>query len=236
MKLNMKMKLLSLAIVGLGGLALAGSAAAACPAGPAQADGGAWTGTQLYQGAVAIASPGLDSTSCRLDSTISAGAGPFASAVVHDASPNAEPRYRAQFTLNVDNLASPGFSDAVQVFSAASSGVPLRLGMFGNGTSWFLSYALGDGVSGSVPLAAGANHVEFDLQIGVSGSLTLWVNNNVEASPTVAPISVDDSAMVGIDDAYLGLAAPSGAFIAAYAGQAAEFDQFDSRRSTFIGF
>lgn len=230
--------MLSLAVVGLGGLALAGSAAAAgCPAGPAIADGGAWTGVQASGGSAVIKAGGLDGTACRLDSSLSSGAGPFSSAAVHDDSPNSESHYRAQFTLDLDNLSSPGFSDTVQIFSAASEGAQLRLGVFGNGTSWYLSYVLGSSISGSVPLAAsGENHIEFDLQIGAPGSLTVWVNNNNENTPTDGPISANNSAMVGINDIYMGLAAPSPAFTSNFAGKAAKFDQFDSRRSTFIGF
>lgn len=230
-KVNTKMKLLSLAILGLGGIALAGSASAACPSSP-----DAWTGTSLYQGAVSISSPGFDSTSCLMNSTINSGASGFASAVVHDASPSAEPRYRAAFALNLDNFSNPTLSTGAQVFSATSSAGPLKLGIFGSGGAWYLSYFVGASTSGAVPLSAGVNHIEFDLQIGASGSLTLWVNSNSQGSPTVAPITVNSSSMVGIDDAYLGLAAPTPVFVSNFGGTAAQFDQFDSRRQTFIGY
>jgi hypothetical protein len=229
--MNTKMKVLSLAMFGLVGTAFAGSAAAVCPASPVPP----WADLQVSQGAAVIADGGLAATECRLDSTINAGAGPFASALVHDASPAAEPRYRAQFILNVDALATPGFSDAAQVFLATSAGQPLRLTIFGDGSNWNLGYILGESVSGSTPLAAGENRVEFDLQIA-GGDFDLWVNNNVEGTPTVADVTGDYSAMVGIDDAYLGLATPSVVFVANYGGTPAQFDQFDSRRTTFIGF
>ncbi len=228
--MNTKMKVLSLALVGAFGYV--GAASAACPSSPVPP----WQDQQIFQGATSIVTPGMAGTECQLNSVINAGAGAFAAASVHDASPSAEPRYRAQFMVKIDGLASPGFSDTVQVFAANSSGFPLRLGAFGNGTSWSLSYILGSGVSGSVPLAAGDNVVEFDLQIGTSGSLAIWVNNNTESTPTVPAIAGDYSAMVGINDAYLGLGAPSSSFVNKFAGQAVGFDQFDSRRQTFIGF
>jgi hypothetical protein len=85
-------------------------------------------------------------------------------------------------------------------------------------------------------LSANVNVVEFDLQIGAAGSIALWVNNNNEASPTVPAQTVDNAAAVGIDTAFLGLASPSPQYVTAFAGTAVGFDQFDSRRQTFIGF
>jgi hypothetical protein len=225
--MNTKIKVLSLVL----GTAFAGSAAAVCPTSPVPP----WTDLQVSEGTAAIADGGLDGTECRFDSTINAGAGPFSSAGVHDASPAAEPRYRGQFIINIDALGSPTFSDAAQVFIATSAGQPLRLGIFGNGSGWSLSYILGESISGSTPLAAGENRIEFDLQI-TGGDFDLWVNNHVEGSPTVADVTGDYSAMVGIDDAYLGLGAPSVSFVNTYGGTPAQFDQFDSRRTTFIGF
>ena len=59
--MNAKMKVLSIALVGLCGFA--GSAMAACPAGPTTAEGGAWTSKAVLPpstSALAIATPGLD--------------------------------------------------------------------------------------------------------------------------------------------------------------------------------
>lgn len=231
--MNMKMKTLSLALVGLAGFGFAGAAAAGggCPGSPVPP----WSSVAQFQGSATIVAGGLDGTACRLNSTLNAGAGSFASATVFTDSPSAEPRYRAQFIMNVDALSAPGFADAVQIFSATSTSYPLRIGMFGNGTSWFLSYVLGSSVSGSIPLAAGENTVEIDLEIGATGSLSVWVNNGVEGTPSAGPISVDSSAMVGIEGAYVGLTAGSGPFVINYGGTPVQFDQFDSRRSTFIG-
>jgi hypothetical protein len=228
--MNTKMKVLSLALVGAFGYV--GAASAACPSSAVPP----WTDVVAFQGTTTIATPGMAGTECKLNAAINAGANAFASAQVHDATPNAEPRYRAQFLINTDALAAPGFADVAQIFSATSAAYPLQLTMFGNGTGWFLGYNLGSSVSGSVPLAAGENVVEFDLQIGATGSLTFWVNNNSEASPTVPAIATDNSAMVGIDDAYLGLGAPTPSFVNKFGGVAVGFDQFDSRRQTFIGF
>jgi hypothetical protein len=237
--MNTKMKLLSLALVGLCGFA--GSAMAACPTGPDTAHGGAWSNIAQFQGTAVIATPGLATTECRLDSTISTGASGVASATVEDDSPTAEPRYRAAFIVKLDSLASPTITTSANIFSgnSAATGTGIKLSVFGSSGAWFLSYRVPDGAtvySNSLPLAAGENHVEFDLQAGATGSIAVWVNNNDANNPTAPAHTVDNSATIGIDTAFLGLAAPSAGFVTSYAGTAAQFDQFDSRRSTFIGF
>lgn len=240
--MNAKMKVLSLALIGLCGYA--GSALAVCPAGPAIAQGGAWTAAPAFQGTSTIVTPGYVSTECRLASTINAGASSVAFATVEDDSPTAEPRYRASFVIDLDAQTSPSITKSSTAFTASSttSGPGITLGLFGSSNAWFLSYIVPDAnqasgvTSGSVALAAGENHVEFDLQIGAAGSLTLWVNNNVEGTPTVAPIAINNAGVTGVDTAFLGLAGPSQGFVTSYGGVGVGFDQFDSRRSTFIGF
>ncbi len=238
---SFKNRALLVAGLGFAGLWMAGSAFAACPSTPTPP----WSAAPVFQGTIAIASPGYATTGCRLDSAISASASGAAFATVEDDSPTAEPRYRVQFILDADNLTNQSLLEGVQIFSAVSSasGTALRLTMFGDGSGGrFLGYFVTDSnqaggtYSSSVPLAAGENHVEFDLQVGSPGSITLWVNNNVEGSPTVSPTAVNDSAVIGIDTAYMGLAAPSPQYVAAFAGTTVGFDEFDSRRSTFIGY
>lgn len=237
--MNTKMKVLSLALIGAFGFA--GSAMAACPTGPTTAEGGAWTAKSAFQGTVAIATPGLATTECLMDSKINTGATGVASAAVQDDSPAAEARYRAQFIVKVDGLTAPTLTTSANIFSGNSTvtGTGIKLSIFGSSGQWFLSYKVPDGASvyaNSLPLAAGENRIEFDLQTGATGSVTMWVNNNVEASPTAPARTVNNSAVVGIDTAFLGLAGPSAGFVTKYAGVAAQFDQFDSRRTTFIGF
>jgi hypothetical protein len=240
--MNAKMKVLALALLGLAGYA--GSAVAACPSSPVPP----WNAdSSPFQGTFAVVAGGLESgtpSECRLDSSINAGASGFASAQVHDDTPAAEPRYRAGFIINVDGLANPTITTTSSVFTASSSGSGLgvNLYVFSVGSGWLLSYSVADAsnpsgfFSGSAPLVAGSNTIQFDLQVGASGSFTLWVNQPDEANPTLPAHTVDNSAVVGIDDAYLGLAAPSDQFVSTYAGMAAGFDHFDSRRQTFITF
>jgi len=237
--MNTKMKVLALALLGLAGYA--GSAAAGCPGSPVPP----WTANSPFQGVTAIASPGLDGTPCRLDSAISAGASGFASAQVEDDTPSAEVNYRAQFMINIDALAAPTLITVANVFSATSAGTGtgVNFSIFGDGGGgWRLSYVMVDAgdpsgfFSGSVPLAAGSKHIEFALMtIGATSAFSLWNENNVEGSADITH-TVNNTSVVGIDSAFLGLAAPSDGFVSTYAGVSAQFDHFDSRRTTFIGF
>jgi hypothetical protein len=235
--MNTKMKVLALAVVGMFGFA--GSAFAVCPAGPDIAHGGAWTAVNALGGTAVIATPGYAGTECRLDSAVTGDASSFAT--VEDDSPSAEPRYRAQFIINADALTSLGPIDAVYVFSAQSAtGAQVQLSIVGDGAGGHLiSYfvpdttAAGGSDVGSFPLTAGENHVEFDLDN--SGHFSLWVNNNNEATPTFTTSTFNNGGAT-IETAFLGLAGPSPGFVASSSGDAVGFDQFDSRRSTFIGF
>jgi len=245
--MNAKMKLLSIAMVGLCGYA---GSALACPAGPDTAHGGAWNAVSAVGGTAVIAAGGLETTPslCRLDTAITANLG-SASAFVRDDTPNAEPRYRAQFKINSDLITTQTSSQPVRIFAAITStpanGVPevVKLTTFGNaaGTSRVLGIATACAsaathiCSSSVPLTvSGTNTVEIDWVKGAAGTLKVWVNNGTEATPS-ATVNVDNSAWGGVDSAALGLTGASPAFRTAQLNHVAKFDRFDSRRQTFIG-
>lgn len=247
--MNTKMKVLSLALVGLAGFA--GSAMAACPAGPAIADGGAWTSkTTLSGGALAISTPGLDSSDCKLDSSLGNS---FASiATVQDDSPSAEPRYRFQFLINADATGAFSFTDGVQAFTAsAATAVNGRRELVtvqvtpGNGGAKQLTFVVSCDNAATqyrcllttADLPAGMNRVEGDLTVGATGGLKYWLNapaGTTEPTPT-GSLTVNNTAWGGVDTAVLGLSAPSPAYKTAHANQIVSFDRFDSRRTTYIG-
>lgn len=243
-RISLKMKLLSLAVLGLGGMALAGTAAAACPTSPVPP----WSGTNTFGGNVQVVSGGYDGSACHLDAKITGAMG-SAAALVRDDSPANELTYRAQFFVNVDNLTSLKSTQPVRLFAATTdtlaNGVPdlAAISVYGNlqGTTKSLGISAACAsdpqfrCASSLPLTGtGPQRIEIALTVGATGSLKVWVNNSNESSPDLV-VSVDNSAWGGVDTAFLGLAAPSAQFRAQQLNKTVGFDQFDSRRTTFIG-
>lgn len=243
--MNTKMKVLSLALVGAFGYV--GVASAACPTDPAQAGGGAWSSKSVLGGNIAIATPGYESSECRMDASITSAA--FGSAFVRDESPNGEVRYRARFLVNVDNLAGLNSVQSVRLFSANANtpylniGEAVRVSVFGNlaGTTKSLGFAAAcEGqpsnlCSTNVSLTGTGTHVvQIDWVKGAAGTgkVDIWVDNPTEASPTTSlPGNTNGWA---VDYAVLGLSTPSTSFRTAQLNKVVSFDQFDSRRTTFI--
>lgn len=250
--MNTKMKVLSLAVVGLFGFA--GATMAACPAGPTTAEGGAWTSkAALGGGVVAVATPGLASTECLLQSSLGASLSSSASVRYNHAA--SEPSYRFQFLVDTNALSAFGTTDNVVVFqgpaTTAANGfnrllrVSLVAGPAGAKRVRFLAQCnTGGFVCGqtfATDLVAGVNRIEGKLTVGAgaAGQLTYWVNaaagtTEPAASGTIA--NLDNAAWGGVSAASLGLTAPSANFKNAHAGQVVGFDQFDSRRQTYIGY
>jgi hypothetical protein len=235
--MNTKMKVLALALLGLVGYA--GSAAAGCPASPVPP----WSAVDALGGSATIVAGGYAGTACRLDSALTGDNTSFAT--VEDDTPAAEPRYRAAFIINTDNVAAMSNVTGVFVFSATSGAggtPPVSLSIVGDGANHvFLSYAVANSPStlvGSSQLAAGPNNVEFDYDNGTAAGspgphFSIWINNNVSGTPTfTSPISSTGV----VDSAFLGLAGATSDYFTGFNGTTVGFDQFDSRRSTFIGF
>lgn len=253
--MNAKMKVLSLALVGLS--AYAGSALAVCPAGPTTADGGAWTSASILPpstSAVVIATPGLDGSECKLNTSL--GPSTTASAFVRYTNAASEPSYRFQFLVDTTALSSFSSTDNVVVFQAPATTTA-------NGFNRLLRVSLVAGPAGAkrirfiaqcgtaatflcaqtyaTDLVAGVNRIEGNLQVGAAGagSLTYWVNaaaGTTEPASSGSIASLDNTAWGGVSAANLGLSAPSAAFKANHATQIVGFDTFDSRRQTYIGY
>lgn len=245
MKANVTMKALSAAVLGLAGMAFAGSALAICagnndPAQPA----GAWTSKSVLGGLINLTGPGMNSTACQMDASITSTA--FGSAFVRDNTPTDEPRYRASFFFNVDTLTGLNATQSVRLFAAntdtpfQSVGETVRISVFGNitGTTKSLSVTLAcDGqpaaCSQNIPITtAGAHRLQIDWVKGTSGSLKVWLDNTVEATPTLT-IPGNTNGW-DVDYAIMGLSTPSPGFRTGQTNKVVSFDEFDSRRSTFI--
>lgn len=249
-RISTKMKLLSLAILGLGGLALAGSASAACPATP-----DAWSVTAaLGGGQVHVVSGGLDGSSCKMSASLGTSLASQASVV--DTSPSNEPRYRFQFLIDPSNLGTFGNLDSVSVFAANSQATypssggtkkVLSVGVVpasGGAKRLAFVYACDNGSTNtclavsSANLASGVNRIEVDMQFGSSGSIRYWMNaaaGSSEPTPTGNITGINNAGWVGVDIASLGLGSPSPSFASGHSSQDVYFDTFDSRRQTYIG-
>lgn len=257
MKANVTIKALSAAVLGLAGMAFAGGAMAECPAGTGLNDPAVnWT-TRLVSGSgvLGLQAPGMKSTACKMSSQLANNA--ISQAVVRDGTPANETRYRFRFYFDPATVAMTG-TQQVQVFAAnsenpattgggASTQNILRINMTpvsggGNRLTFIANTTGATQAPVSVPLVAGANVVEGEILIGPDtgpaqsqGTVRIWVNNNVEATPTQTITGLNNTAWVGVKFAALGLANGSSAFRASHAAKDVFFDEFDSRRTTFIG-
>jgi len=252
--MNAKMKVLSLALVGLCGFA--GSALAVCPAGPTTGEGGAWTAKSVSPGShLAIATPGLDSSECRLNADIAGSlTGTSVVSYTHAAS---EPSYRFQFLVNPSALSAAsltenittfranastsanGLGNAVQVLLVGSSGGNRRLRFVAACNVPANNFRCAQSISADLP--AGMVRVEGKLTFGAgaAGKLDVWVNaaaGSVEPAATLSIANLDNTAWGGASQAILGLVTPNTPFKSAHAGQVVGFDTFDSRRQTYIGW
>lgn len=251
--MNTKMKVLSLAMVGAFGFA--GSAMAACPGGPTTGEGGAWTSKSVLPpttSSLTVATPGLDTSECKLVSSL--GPTTTASAFVRYNHANPEPSYRFQFLVDTNSLSNFSSTDNVVVFQAPAATAA-------NGFSRLLRVSLVAGPNGAkrvrfsaqcntgsfscaqtyaTDLTPGVNRIEGHLTVaaGAAGELKYWVNaapGTTEPAESGKISNLDNTAWGGVAAATLGLTAPSAAFKTNHATQAVGFDTFDSRRTTYIG-
>ncbi len=252
--MNTKMKVLSLALVGAFGYV--GAASAACPGGPTTADGGAWKSKLISTGShLQITSPGLDSSECKLASDIAGSlTGAALVSYTHD---SPEPSYRFQFLVDPDALGAFSLTDNITVFrgvSPTANGLGYGLQVLltpGSGGTRRLRFTAACGSAASnyrcssattTNLPAGKVRIEGKLTFGAgaAGKLDVWVNaaagTTEPATTTLTIPNLDNAAWGGITQVFLGLVAPNVPFKNAHAGQVVNFDTFDSRRQTYIGW
>lgn len=195
---SFQMKALALAMLGLGGLVMAGSAAAACPTlttntgNSTPGGGGAWSSQTVGGGGfMNIVSPGLNSTSCEL--AVNIGASPVGNvkALVSDTSPQNEPRYRARFYFDISALTLTLGNYQTEIFDAFANTAPgsfntdeVKINIVGGATPAVRFRVADAGLASgvqiiTVPLPASASghyYVEFDLTSGTGSSSTVACN------------------------------------------------------------
>ncbi|MHB8446648.1 MAG: hypothetical protein ACYC9P_01790 [Rudaea sp.] len=292
---SFKMKALALAVLGLGGLVMAGSAFAACPDPTAFTNkgyatpNGPWGGEFVTSSTIAAGTPGLAGTNCKMVVGFTATGGVVpgnARSYVEDDSPQNEPRYRARFYVDLTNLSAQftNGSQQVRVFQAGASNFPststktnaraavVDVTLVG-GTPPAFRFNIADSgapsgykvVSIPAPTPRGVNRIEFDYNTGAGsacapgntkGSFCAWITDGgaasgSDSSPTptsgivgsnpynLSAASFDATGTAGwsgVAFADLGVFSSTGPLQTSPAGtQTIAFDEFDSRRQTFIG-
>ncbi|HSX61185.1 MAG TPA: Ig-like domain-containing protein [Tahibacter sp.] len=258
MKANVMTKTLSLAVLGLAGMSFAGGAMAqGCTAtwGANQTPPGVWSTALQTQAAASIVTPGLAGTNCAIQVALNQNSSASAKAGAVDQTPNAEQRYRARFVLSTA-IALTQLNRSALIFNvvgptAAPGGTQnaLQIFMIGTGSARGLRFLVGDTAAAgqyrqvdvALPNQAGENRVEIDLTFGASnGQLRYWVSNQstatTDGAPTGTVTGLANNAWGGVDQAVLGLAGANNQWRTNFtATDFIKFDEFDSRRQSFIG-
>lgn len=257
MKANVMMKTLSLAVLGLAGMSFAGASMAQCPTtiGQNQTPPGVWSAALQTQAALSVAAPGLGSTACKMRTALNQSSSASAKAGAVDQTPNAEQRYRARYLIStaiaLTQLNRTALTFNVVGPTAAPGGTQnaLQIFLLGNGTARQLRFLVGDTaavgqyrqIDVPLPNQAGANRVEIDLTFGAAnGQLRYWVTDaataTTDGSPTGTVTGLANNAWGGVDQVVLGLAGANNQWRTNFtATDFVDFDEFDSRRQSFIG-
>lgn len=249
--MNTKMKSLSMAVIGLVGFAAAGSAMAQCPASLTPP----WTAVSALSGTATSQTGGYDTTACRLRTALNQNASAAAKAFVLDGTPASELRYRAQFIVDASGITLTAANRTAVVLNVLGAAAPaggtnnlVQMVLRGTGSAPGLRILAGDTNQASkyqqidvlLPNPTGANRVEIDLTIGATATLRYWVTNaatvTTDAAPTGTLSALNNSGWTGVDQVFLGLATASTFWRQNFTNtNYVYFDQFDSRRQTFIG-
>lgn len=260
MKANVMMKTLSLAVLGLAGMSFAGASMAQCQAtwGANQTPPGVWSSALQTQAVASITTPGLAGTACGLTVALNQNSSASAKAGAVDQTPNAEQRYRARYVVRtaiaLTQLNRSALTFNVVGPSAAPGGTQnaLQVFMLGTGTARGLRFLVGDTAAAgqyrqvdvTLPNQAGENRIEIDLTFaagaGTNGQLRYWVTDQATATtdgaPTGTVTGLANGAWGGVDQAVLGLAGANNQWRTNFtATDTITFDEFDSRRQSFIG-
>jgi len=263
MKAGFTMKALSLAVLGLAGYAFAGSALAVCPStvsppwSSVNTGGGGtvsvvdvgYNGTscklQAVVGSSTIARAGVvddtpaDETRYRARFYINASALSNLTTlnttrIFTAAAANQFPATGGSALIVQMNLLGVGGTPTVRIFTADTAGT--SPGATCSGNRCFKDVAL----TGS---ADGTYRIEVDVQMGTTGntngSVRYWVTPaataTTDGAPTGTITGLNNSSWVGVTQVVLGLANLSSGFRTANVGKNVFYDEFDSRRTTFIG-
>jgi len=222
----------------------------------------AWTAAQEdVAGTLEAVSPGLDSTTCKMQ--VQATVDNNDRARVTDASPSCESSYRARFLFDVSNLGQLDPTERVKVFNAqcidAQNGgavacsnvgvVQFKLKGDNSGTgNIFRSFVIDESVPNAdhrrkfdIPVAVGGGEEAVEIHWtrasapGASDGTfkAWWGGNTIEVTPDLSYSDLDNYNNC-IDQANLGLIKGNPQFSAGQSAVNFYFDEFESRRQTGI--
>jgi len=257
--MNNQSKPIAAIFLAVGGLCLSTVSFAQCPASPT-----AWTSTTQTGGTIVVNTPGYASTTCKMVATVTPGATEAAQVRVRDETPAGEIRYRAKFLMNANGLGVAASNARVKIFNGQipnGSGVfQLKLtgAASGYAVTGFASCRNSTENDGrcrfSFPLPAGdlVHRIELEWVKATSdaatdGTLRYWVNAAGAApAPTGTAFGAggaglrnfnfqDGVTAQAVDQVNLGLIRPNLNYISQEIGNGVGFDEFESRRQTYIG-
>jgi len=250
--MNTKMKVLSLALLGLVGYA--GSAAAGgCPTTLSPPWTSALSGAGFGGTATSVAG-GLEATPspCKLSVALDGTATIFSLIGVVDGTPANETTYRFRFYLDAQNIGTLDSFSSIQDFTANSADAYpaaggfqqiLRVGVVGSGSGPRLFATAADDNAannnialGSAPLPAQVNVVEGQIVIGGAGTgvVNIWLNAAAESDPTAITLNVNNAGWVGTDLVALGMASPQGVALTNQTGRTVGIDGNNNRNERKI--
>ena len=216
-------------------------------------------------GVLAAESPGLElvnPSACKMTAFINPAQGPVATAAVIDQSPSNEASYHFRFYVDTTSLGNMPNLTSVQIFAAntavtfpitgnAQTAALMRLGIAGTGAgtppnliavSACNVAASGYRCPGIKALTPGVHWIEGHLTFGAAAITNIWIDkasitNDTTPAPDITLGTFDNSEWGGVETVALGLGGTSPNFRANYTGNTHKvgFDNFDSRRQTFIG-
>ncbi len=228
---------------------LFGSAALAGTCGPSNTD--AWTSTNNPANLLNItADAAMGTSDCGMAVTTAAQPGGQATKhFVQDSSPVDESRYRMAvcFDPNGVILNTGGANRRLKVFNAQCAAdascansdiVQIKLENDATDGLRFDMFVRDVGANGAnknrnfIPLTGDPVHIQYDLDLA-NGTFKMWLDATAETDTPVLDLTIDSSLWNGVDRFRIGSTDRSGNVPA---GQDIYFDEFESRRSTFIPF
>lgn len=205
-------------------------------------------------GMLDIVSPGLAGTNCALD--VGLGSSRAERARVQDTSPVCESSYRARLYMDTTDMpAQLATTSRVKFWNVQcnpnSGSTCTNPGVTGviqfryqglNSGNGLFSFVRDQGSRRQfpVPLSNGENWVELQWIASSSpaaadGQLRVWVNANAETDSPVVEFTDIVTGTDCIDQTNIGVIAPTTTMLSEAAAARVQFDEFESRRQTFIG-